>query len=50
MIKQGKADLMTRLRRRSDREAYILYVQPHYLVKSNNVFYLLIKNPHTPII
>ena len=41
MMKQGKADLMTSLLFRSEREPYILYVQPRYRTRSDKVFYVM---------
>ena len=41
MMKKGEADLMTSLLRRSEREPYILYVQPRYRARSNKIFYVL---------
>jgi len=40
MMERGEADLMTNLLRRSDREDYILYVQPRYRKVSDIIFYV----------
>ena len=40
MMERGEADLMTNLLRRSERENYILYVQPRYRTVSDKVFYV----------
>ena len=40
MMERGEADLMTSLLRRSERENYILYVQPRYRTSADKIFYV----------
>lgn len=44
-MKEGKADLMSSLLKRSDREAYIRYLEPHYY-NDRKVFYVLKGKSH----